>query len=119
MYVDREDVMVNIEDVGGALDFVWIEKELSSGADGVIFVFSTNDSETLETVHYLIDKVNLLYPYNPPAMMLVGNKCDLTSKVSKDDGQSVADNYKMPYIEVSAKMKVQVDDVFFNIIRLI
>lgn len=117
--VDREDIVVEIVDIGSALELTLIEQELST-ADGFIFVFAIDDYVSFANIPSLIDKVNLLHSNKSPAMLLVGNKCDLmTRKVSTTDGQLIACNYELPYIETSAKMKIKVDSIFLNVIRLI
>ena len=46
--------------------------------------------------------------------ILVGNKCDLTSKraVSQDEGQELADHYMIRYVETSAKDSTNVESAF-------
>ncbi len=46
--------------------------------------------------------------------ILVGNKCDLTSKraVSYEEGQELADQYMIRYVETSAKESKNVESAF-------
>lgn len=117
--VDQEDIMVEIGDIGGSLDFTLIEKELAK-ADGIVLIFAVDDMNSFRTLSLLIRKISLISPDNPVPMLLVGNKCDLpTRKISTVDGRTMAGNCSLPYIETSARLGIQVDDVFHNIIRLI
>ena len=53
----------------------------------------------------------------PANVVLVGNKYDLATKdrqVSEEEGQRVADIFKIPFYEVSAKKNINVDEVFFE-----
>lgn len=45
--------------------------------------------------------------------ILIGNKCDLTDKrqVSQEDAQALANDWKVPYVETSAKTRENVDRV--------
>ena len=55
-------------------------------------------------------------------IVLVGNKCDLPDKdrlVTVSDGQKKAQEWEVPFLETSAKTKVNVDDCFFNVVRQI
>ncbi len=48
----------------------------------------------------------------------MGNKVDLTSRmVAPGDAQRAADEYKIPYIETSAKTRHGVDQAFFELVR--
>lgn len=52
-------------------------------------------------------------------MILVGNKCDMESEreVTEDEGKILAKNLEIPYIEISVKMKKNVDKVFYSLVR--
>ena len=43
-------------------------------------------------------------------MLLIGNKIDLTRDVTKDEGKLVAEQYKIPFFETSAKNDEGIDD---------
>ena len=50
---------------------------------------------------------------------MVGNKIDIDDKriISKEEGNKLADEFKMPYFETSAKKNLGVDDVFMSLIK--
>ena len=51
-------------------------------------------------------------------MVLVGNKCDLpTRNVEGAQAKEVAKNYRIPFIETSAKTRMGVDDAFYTLVR--
>jgi GTPase SAR1 family protein len=49
--------------------------------------------------------------------ILIGNKCDWEDKrvVSKEQGQALADELKIPFMEVSAKANINVDKAFYSL----
>lgn len=49
--------------------------------------------------------------------MLIGNKCDWEEKraVSTEQGQQLANELGIPFLEVSAKNNVNVDKAFFSL----
>lgn len=51
--------------------------------------------------------------------LLVGNKSDLEErrKVSRDEIESKIREWKVPYVETSAKTRTNVDKVFFDLMR--
>jgi len=51
--------------------------------------------------------------------LLVGNKSDLEErrKISKEEAEARAAQWKVPYVETSAKNKTNVDKVFFDLMR--
>ena len=45
--------------------------------------------------------------------MLVGNKCDMDSRVvTKEMGEKLAEEYKVPFFETSAKTGLNIKEVF-------
>ncbi len=49
--------------------------------------------------------------------ILIGNKCDWEEKrvVSTEQGQALADELGIPFMEVSAKANINVEKAFFNL----
>ena len=54
-------------------------------------------------------------------MILIGNKCDLQRQreVSNEMIESIRNELKVPYIETSAKTRQNVEEAFFELVRLI
>ncbi len=55
-------------------------------------------------------------------MVLVGNKCDLQDQrvISRDQGEGLARKFNnCAYLEASAKTKVNVEQIFFDLVRQI
>lgn len=54
-------------------------------------------------------------------MVLVGNKCDLEDEraVGKEQGQALAKSWGCVFIESSAKAKINVNDIFYDLVRQI
>ena len=55
---------------------------------------------------------------NPPAV-LVGNKVDLESsrQVAKSEGVQQANSWRVPFLETSAKTRVNIEEAFVELIR--
>ncbi len=51
--------------------------------------------------------------------VLVANKIDMIAErqVTTEEGQKLADTYGIPYVETSAKLRTNIDEVFFEVVR--
>lgn len=51
--------------------------------------------------------------------ILIGNKCDILEKkvISKEQGQALADEWQIAFLETSAKSNIGVEDAFFSLAR--
>jgi len=54
-------------------------------------------------------------------MVLVGNKCDLGDQrvITNEQGEALANKFKCKFLEASAKTKINVEQVFFDLVRQI
>ncbi len=54
-------------------------------------------------------------------MVLAGNKCDLEEdrNVQKDQGSNLAQQWGCAFLETSARKKINVDELFYNLVRQI
>lgn len=54
-------------------------------------------------------------------MVLAGNKCDLEDDrvVTKEQGSNLAQQWGCAFLETSARKKINVDELFFNLVRQI
>merc|ERR1712232_95189 len=52
-------------------------------------------------------------------MVVCGNKCDLEEErqVTRADGEAKAASYKCPFLESSAKNRINVEEIFFDLVR--
>lgn len=106
-------IKLQIWDTAGQERFRTITSSYYRGAHGIIIVYDVTDRDSFTNVRtwmaeiqkYAIENVNKL---------LVGNKCDLTSRrlVTPEEGKELAEMYGINYIETSAAKAHNVDEAF-------
>mmetsp|Transcript_19911 Transcript_19911/g.39877 ORF Transcript_19911/g.39877 Transcript_19911/m.39877 type:complete len:187 (+) Transcript_19911:69-629(+) len=103
----------DIVDTAGMDEYSNISREASVGVHGYLLMFSIASASSFEKVKVINDKLlNLLGAEVP--RVLVGTMCDLNStrEVSQAEGQALAEEWGVPFIECSAKTNTRVVDVF-------
>lgn len=117
-------VKLQIWDTGGQERFRSIVSSFYRGTDGLIVVYDITDKGSFEHVThwYREAQYNGLDSYNIQCpLLLVGNKSDLTMEraVTFQEGQALAQQLGMSFIETSAKDKTNVEQAFLCMARSI
>ena len=85
------------------------------GAHGIIVVYDVTDQESFNNVKQWMNEIDR-YANEKVNKMLVGNKCDLTSKkvVDYNTAKEFADQLGIPFLETSAKNSTNVEQAFIT-----
>jgi Ras-related protein Rap-1A len=89
--------------------------------EGFVLVYSTTAQSTFKDLMEMHDQIIRVKDTHDVPMILVGNKVDLADEraVPKDQGQALAKTFNCAFMETSAKMKINVPEIFSNIVRQI
>lgn len=88
---------------------------------GFVLVYSITAQSTFNDLMDLREQILRVKDTEDVPMILVGNKCDLEDErvVGKDQGQSLARSFNCSFLETSSKAKINVQEVFYDLIRQI
>ncbi|CBZ54756.1 hypothetical protein NCLIV_051820 [Neospora caninum Liverpool] len=111
--LDGKTVKLQIWDTAGQERFRTITSSYYRGAHGIIIVYDVTDRDSFNNVKNWMMEIDK-YAMEGVSKLLVGNKCDLTSKrvVSFEEGKEFADSCNMRFIETSAKNAHNVEQAF-------
>jgi small GTP-binding protein len=108
----EDDVLVKlvIWDIAKQTEHVLLRKAYYHNARGAFFVFDTTRPDTIERVDKWIDA---LYGVTGPIpLLLLENKVDLETAISKENIKKLVDKYKVDLIRTSAKEDTNVKEAF-------
>ena len=110
--------MARIWDTAGQEKFRTMAKSFYQQADGAILVFDLTDEKSFDKLHSWAKNIREVASESI-IKYLVGNKLDLTEDrvVDYEEAMKVAREYDMKYYETSAKQKVNVIEIFEDIIN--
>uniref|UniRef100_A0A8C9VG51 ZRAB1B, member RAS oncogene family a n=1 Tax=Scleropages formosus TaxID=113540 RepID=A0A8C9VG51_SCLFO len=102
-------------DTAGQERFRTITSSYYRGAHGIIVVYDVTDQESYNNVKQWLQEIDR-YASENVNKLLVGNKCDLTTKkvVDYTTAKEFADSLAIPFLETSAKNATNVEQAFMT-----
>jgi small GTP-binding protein len=120
-HVEINDTKVKLQiwDTAGQEKFRTITKAYYRGAHGIMLVFDVTNIDTFSQTRQWINSINDNVT-DPVAIILIGNKVDMEGrKVTREQAQALADEFKIEYFETSAKDGSNVESTFFHLAKVI
>jgi len=117
--VDEEICMLDILDTAGQEEYSAMRDQYIRGGHGFAIVFSLTSRTTFDTLGTFHDQILRVKDVESFPMVILGNKCDLAKdrEVSADDAKAFADSINAPFLETSAKARINVEEGFYQLVR--
>eukprot|EP00095_Tigriopus_kingsejongensis_P001618 maker-scaffold289_size220122-snap-gene-1.25 protein:Tk01618 transcript:maker-scaffold289_size220122-snap-gene-1.25-mRNA-1 annotation:"ras-like protein 3 precursor" len=120
--VDGHQCMLEILDTAGTEQFTAMRDLYMKNGQGFVLVYSITAQSTFNDLQDLREQILRVKDTDDVPMVLVGNKCDLEEErvVGRDQGLNLAKQFNScTFMETSAKAKIGVNDIFFDLVRQI
>jgi len=117
--LDDEEVQIDILDTAGQEDYAAIRDNYFRSGEGFLCVFSITEYESFQATQEFREQILRVKGEENVPFVLVGNKADLEDRrrVPQDEAVQLAHNWGVPYIETSAKTRMNVENVFKELLR--
>lgn len=122
MKVDDEMCTLDILDTAGQEEYAVMRHQYIRQGQGFALVYSVASKDTFESMADFFEQIMDVKGGTKPPIVLLANKVDLPPgdrKVSKDEGQALADKLGVVYFETSAKERINIDESFMELVRII
>ena len=85
---------------------------------GILLVYDVTDEKSFHNIRNWIKNIDE-HASEGVNKILVGNKCDCEEKkvITREQGQALADEYGIPFLETSAKSNINVEEGFFTLAK--
>jgi len=119
--IDDKVAHLDILDTAGQEEFSAMREQYMRTGEGFLLVFSVTDRASFDEISRFHTQILRVKDKDEFPMILVGNKSDLEDErlVSTAEGQEFARKLRIPYLESSAKQRINVDASFHDLVRAI
>ncbi|CAK9436400.1 uncharacterized protein LODBEIA_P09580 [Lodderomyces beijingensis] len=113
-------IKLQVWDTAGQERFRTITTAYYRGAMGIVLIYDVTDARSFENVRNWHQTVTQ-HANEEAQIFLVGNKCDdeENRQVSKDQGEELAHELGVPFLEASAKTNQNVEEIFYELAGMI
>ncbi|KAM9965776.1 hypothetical protein ACTFIR_005950 [Dictyostelium discoideum] len=114
-----EAVLLDILDTAGQEEYSAMRDQYVRTGDCFMIVFSIDSRTSFEEVSQLKEHIERVKDRDDVPIIIVGNKVDLESRrqVSRIEADRLARSLRVPYIETSAKTRINIEEAFFTLVR--
>ena len=115
-----KNIKLQIWVTAGQDRFRAITKNYYKGSHGIILLYDVTNLQSFENIKSWINQIREEASPNV-VIYLVGSKIDLEEerKVTKKDGEKLAEEFGLPFLEASGKSGINVNEVFDDIVERI
>jgi len=119
--IDGTQCMLEILDTAGTEQFTAMRDLYMPNGQGFVLVYSIIAQSTFNDLPDLREQILRVKDKDEVPMVLVGNKCDLQDQrvITTEQGQELARKFGCSFLEASAKKRINVDEIFHDLIRQI
>eukprot|EP00912_Choanoflagellata_sp_UC4_P000581 UC4_evm3s357 len=116
--LDGKKIKLQIWDTAGQERFRTITTAYYRGAMGILLVYDITAEKSFENIKVWIKNIEE-HASEDVEKMILGNKCDMEDKrvIKKEQGEALASEYGVGFMETSAKANVNVEEAFMKIAR--
>ncbi|XP_054168862.1 ras-related protein Rap-2c-like [Oppia nitens] len=117
--VDGGPCVLEILDTAGTEQFASMRDLYIKNGQGFVVVYSLTNHQTFQDVKNMKEQIVRVKGTDRVPIILVGNKLDIEHQreVTTSEGIALAQVWSVPFIEASAKSRINVNEVFAEIVR--
>ncbi|CAL8117457.1 unnamed protein product [Orchesella dallaii] len=119
--IDDIPAKLDILDTAGQEEFSAMREQYMRSGEGFLLVFSVTERSSFEEITKFYRQILRVKDRDEFPMLIVANKADLDSQrvVGRDEAQNLAKQLRIPLVECSAKLRMNVDQAFYELVKII
>lgn len=119
--IDDQAALLDILDTAGQEEFSSMQDQWMRDGRGFLIVYNITSAASFDEVSVLYEKILRTKDVDSVPVVLAGNKADLKNQraVDYEKGAELAKQWDAPFFETSAKIKLNNEACFFELVRQI
>ncbi|XP_075772923.1 ras-related protein R-Ras isoform X1 [Pelodiscus sinensis] len=119
--IDGTPTRLDILDTAGQEEFGAMREQYMRTGEGFLLIYAINDRGSFTEISKFHTQILRVKDRDDFPMILVGNKADLDlqRQVPREEALAFAQENRIPYMEASAKIRLNVDESFHEVVRAI
>ncbi|OBA20734.1 ras-domain-containing protein [Metschnikowia bicuspidata var. bicuspidata NRRL YB-4993] len=119
--VDGQQVILDILDTAGQEEYLAMREQYMRTGEGFLLVYAINSRNSLDELLVFYEQIQRVKDSDNVPVLVVGNKSDLEieRQVSYEEGLAFAKSLGCPFMEASAKQRINVEEAFHGLVRTI
>eukprot|EP01111_Echinosteliopsis_oligospora_P012994 TRINITY_DN4552_c1_g1_i2.p1 TRINITY_DN4552_c1_g1~~TRINITY_DN4552_c1_g1_i2.p1 ORF type:complete len:195 (-),score=31.67 TRINITY_DN4552_c1_g1_i2:56-640(-) len=118
--VDGREIILDILDIAGVDDFSAVRQLSMKSGHAFMIVYSVIDRQSFLAVPEFRDDILNAKNVEEAAIIIVGNKSDMPGRdITLEEGQALAAKFEVPFLEASAKQRINVEESFMLLAKQI
>jgi len=117
--IDDQYCILNILDTAGIEDFSAVRQHYTITGHGFLIVYSITSKQSFSEIDAIYQDICRIKDTTQVPIVIVANKCDLEPyrQVPRSEGEEYSRKNGLPFLEVSAKSNINVNEAFFAVVR--
>jgi len=117
--IDDEVALLNVLDTAGQEEYEAMREQYMRTGEGFLLVYSITSRDSFEEISTYHQQILRVKDQDAFPVIVVANKCDLEyeRQVGMNEGRDLAKHFGCKHIESSAKLRINVDEAFSNLVR--
>jgi len=117
--IDDEVALLDVLDTAGQEEYSAMREQYMRTGEGFLLVYSITSRNSFEEISQFHQQILRVKDRDFFPVIVVANKSDLDHErqVANSEGANLAKVYGCPFIETSAKQRINVDESFYQLVR--
>ncbi|KAJ3732173.1 ras protein, partial [Lentinula guzmanii] len=117
--IDDEVALLDVLDTAGQEEYGAMREQYMRTGEGFLLVYSITSRNSFEEISTFHQQILRVKDQDTFPVVVVANKCDLEyeRQVGMNEGRDLARHFNCKFIETSAKVRINVDQAFTDLVR--